>query len=79
LFISFPKKKRTKESCPAICFILRIYYEMGRNFFRLFPFNNKYFGASWDGFEKQTYRTAGESMPFQTFYRTMGAQLFAPR
>jgi len=32
LFISFAKKKRTKESCPAICFSLRICYEMGRNF-----------------------------------------------
>jgi len=69
LFISFAKKKRTKESCPATCFILRICYEMGRNLFRLFPFNNKYSGASWNGLKgffpasrlpRQTFKTVNK-------------------
>jgi len=36
-FISFSEKKRTKESCPAICFFLRIYRRMGRKLFSLIP------------------------------------------
>jgi len=36
-FISFAEKKRTKESCPAICFFLRIYHLMGRKLFSLIP------------------------------------------
>jgi len=63
LFISFPEKKRTKESCPAICFSLRIYRSMGRNLFRLFPLNNKYSGASWSGIKRQPNLAAGTA-PF---------------
>jgi len=36
-FISFPQKKRSKERCPAICFILGIYPLMGRKLFSLIP------------------------------------------
>jgi len=57
VFISFTEKKRTKESCPAICFSLSIYYSMGRNLFRHFPLNNKYSGASWNG-TKNPYNPA---------------------
>jgi len=60
-----------------------------RSVCRLFPFHNKYSGASWDGFEGQLYRAMGlpllasiaqwEHRCLTNLYRAAGAPLLAPR
>jgi len=42
-------KKGARQSASSCVFII----EWGENFFRLFPLNDKYSGASWNGDKKK--------------------------